>query len=115
MYSVAKIMEMMAITGWRLGDVDNDIRRLVRTFVDVHCPWQAKGRVMRHAMHASEEYERTLIDGIKIHFDPLTWVLLVPSKEHELFTVMVEAETEERAMALQSEYEQKVVQWRDNA
>lgn len=115
MYSVAKIMEMMAITGWRLGDVDNGIRRLIRTFVDVHCPWQAKGRVMRHAMHASEEYERTLIDGIKIHFDPLTWVLLVPSKEHEIFTVMVEAETEERAMALRSEYEQKVVQWRDNA
>lgn len=114
MYSVAKIMEMMAVTGWSLGEVDDAIPKLERTSLDVHCPWQAKGRVMRHAMHASEGFERTLVDGIKIHVDARTWVLLVPSKEHEIFTVIVEAENADHAAALASEYEQKVVQWRDN-
>ena len=115
MYSVAKILEMQAVTGWKLGDVDDGIPRLHRRMREISCPWQAKGRVMRNAMHASEGHDRQLIDGIKIQFDPRTWVLLLPSKEHEIFTVMVEAETWERAAELEAEFEQKVVQWRDNA
>lgn len=115
MYSVAKILEMMAVTGWKLGEVDDQIPRLHRLVHDVPCPWQAKGRVMRYAMHASEGHERHLVDGIKIILDESTWVLLLPSKEHELFTVMVEAQTPERAETLLAEYQQKVVQWRDNA
>jgi mannose-1-phosphate guanylyltransferase/phosphomannomutase len=115
MYSVAKILEMMAITGWRIGQVDASLDRLYRAVRNVPCPWQAKGRIMRHAMHASEEFERQLVDGIKILFDLGTWVLLVPSKEHEIFTVYSEARTQEDAERLASEYEEKVVGWRDNA
>jgi mannose-1-phosphate guanylyltransferase/phosphomannomutase len=114
MYSVAKILEMLAVTGWKLGDLDNSIARLHRTTREVHCPWQAKGRVMRHAMHASEEYERKLVDGIKIHYERDCWILLVPSKEHEQFEVLVEAQTPERMNELADEYAQKVAQWRDN-
>lgn len=115
MYSVGKILEMMAITGLRIGDVDRDMLRLYRAHRNVHCPWQAKGRVMRNAMHASEQFERELVDGIKILFEPHTWVLLIPSKEHEIFTVFAEAPTKETADSLTAEYESKVVQWRDNA
>ncbi|PLX22647.1 MAG: nucleotidyltransferase [Ignavibacteria bacterium] len=115
MYSVAKILEMMAVTGWRLGDLEDSIPHLSRISRTVHCPWKSKGRVMRHAMHASEGMERKLVDGIKIHYDRDTWVLLVPSKEHELFDVHVEAQTPERANELAEEYSQKVAQWRDNA
>ena len=115
MYSVAKILEMMAVTGWKLGEIDEQVPRLHRLVHDVPCPWQAKGRVMRYAMHASEGHERRLVDGIKIIFDEATWVLLLPSKEHEIFTVMVEAQTSERAESLLAEYQEKVVQWRDNA
>jgi mannose-1-phosphate guanylyltransferase/phosphomannomutase len=115
MYSVAKILEMMAVTGWKLGDIDERIPRLHRVMNEVPCPWQAKGRVMRHAMHASDENERQLIDGIKINFGVNRWVLLLPSKEHEVFTVMVEAESESDARDLANEYSEKVVQWRDNA
>ncbi|MBE0645103.1 MAG: NTP transferase domain-containing protein [Bacteroidetes bacterium] len=115
MYSVAKILEMMAITGWRIGEVDRSLLRLCRASRTINCPWQAKGRVMRFAMNASEQHERQLIDGIKILFARHTWVLLVPSKEHEVFMVYTEATTQEEADRLASEYEEKVVQWRDNA
>lgn len=115
MYSVAKILEMMAVTGWKLGEVDAQLPRLHRLQKDIPCPWQAKGRVMRLAMNESEGKQRQLVDGIKIIFSENSWVLLLPSKEHELFTVMVEAETPDGAMQLLAEYEQKVVQWRDNA
>ncbi len=115
MYSVAKILEMMAVTGTRIGEVDRAMPRLYRSSRTVPCPWQAKGRVMRFAMNASENHDRVLIDGIKILFSRDTWVLLVPSKEHEVFMVYAEAGTKEEANRLASEYEERVVQWRDNA
>jgi mannose-1-phosphate guanylyltransferase/phosphomannomutase len=115
MYSVAKILEMMAFTGLRIGEVERGMERLFRASRTVPCPWQAKGRVMRFAMNASENHDRLLIDGIKILFARDTWVLLVPSKEHEIFMVYAEATSQEEADRLASEYEERVVQWRDNA
>lgn len=115
MYSIAKILEMMAVTGWRIGRIDAELPRLYRTVRHIPCPWQAKGRVMRQAMHASEALTRQLVDGIKILLDRETWVLLVPSKEHEIFTVHTEARSQEDADRLAGEYEEKVVAWRDNA
>ncbi|MFA6232585.1 MAG: sugar phosphate nucleotidyltransferase [Bacteroidota bacterium] len=115
MYSVAKILEMMAVTGWRIGEVDRGMFRLYRASRTVPCPWQAKGRVMRYAMNASESHDRQLVDGIKILFARDTWVLLIPSKEHEVFMVYSEAGTQAEADRLAAEYEEKVVQWRDNA
>jgi len=115
MYSIAKILELMAITKLKLGQIDAELEKLHRTQRDVFCDWDAKGRVMRHAMHESEGHERILLDGIKIHFDKRNWVLLLPSKEHTLFHVFVEADSQSRADEMANEYETKVVQWRDNA
>jgi mannose-1-phosphate guanylyltransferase / phosphomannomutase len=115
MFSVGKILEMMAVTGMRLGDADAALPRFHRIDRDIHCPWQEKGKVMRMAMHDSEPAPRELVDGIKVLLGEHTWVLLLPSKEHELFHVYVEAQSLEQAERIAAEYEQKVVQWRDNA
>lgn len=115
MFSVAKILEMMAVTGWSLGQIDGMIDRLQRTQRTIPCEWDAKGRVMRFAMRDSEGLDRRLVDGIKIHFDERTWVLLIPSKEFATFHIWVEADSLERVEQLADEYAQKVVQWRDNA
>ncbi|HOJ04799.1 MAG TPA: sugar phosphate nucleotidyltransferase [Bacteroidota bacterium] len=114
MYNIAKILEMMAVTGWRLGMIDTTVPFYFRRTVDISCPWQAKGRVMRYAMFDSESQRRELIDGIKVHYDDGAWVLLLPSKEFELFHVFVEAHEEQRAAELAREFEEKVVRWRDN-
>jgi phosphomannomutase len=70
--------------------------------------------VMRHAMHVRKHFERQLVDGIKILFDREAWVLLIPSKEHEILPFSSEAGHRE-GRKLASEYEEKVVEWRDNA
>jgi phosphomannomutase len=49
-----------------------------------------------------------------VHYDDGAWVLLLPSKEFELFHVFVEAHNEQRAAELAREFEEKVVRWRDN-
>jgi mannose-1-phosphate guanylyltransferase/phosphomannomutase len=114
MFNIARILEMLAITGLSLTKIDASIERLHRTRRDIPCNWDKKGRVMRHAMHHSEKFTRMLVDGIKIVFDERTSVLLLPNKEHPLFQVYVEADSSEKLHALASEYQEKVVQWRDN-
>jgi mannose-1-phosphate guanylyltransferase / phosphomannomutase len=114
LYSIVKILELMAVTGWKLGEIDASLENLHRVQRDVFCEWDAKGRVMRHAMRDSEQQTRQLIDGIKILFDTRNWVLLLPSKDSPQFHIYAEADTRERAEAIASEYEAKVVRWREN-
>jgi mannose-1-phosphate guanylyltransferase/phosphomannomutase len=116
MYSVAKILEMMAKTGKRLGEFEEEIPRLHMAKRDVNCSWEHKGKVMRHIMHDSEGKRRDLVDGVRIYFDdPDDGIsaLLIPDKERPLFHINTEAHKKETAEQLALEYEKKVTQWRD--
>lgn len=72
MFSLAKILEMMALTGSRLGVLDANFPRLFRVKRDVRCPWDAKGKIMRKIMQETESIaggRRELVDGVRITFD----------------------------------------------
>ena len=116
MYTVAKILEMMAKTGKRLGEIDKGIPRLYMAKRNVNCSWEHKGKVMRKIMHDSEGQRRDLVDGVKIYFDKDgngASALLIPDKDRPLFHVDAEAPQQITAEALASEYEKKIVTWRD--
>ncbi len=113
MFAVAKILEMMAVTGLRLGPLEDRIEKLHQHRAAVSCDWEAKGTVMRHAMRESEHHGRQLIDGIKILSDERTWVLLLPDKEYPLFHITAEAPTPEAAGELAESFRRKVAAWRD--
>jgi mannose-1-phosphate guanylyltransferase/phosphomannomutase len=116
MYSVAKILEMMAKAGARLGEIDRSIPRLANSRREVNCSWEHKGKVMRHIMHDSDGRHRDLVDGVKIHFDNEREgiaVLLIPDKERPLFHIYCQARDQATADSLAAEYETKIVHWRD--
>jgi len=117
MYSVAKILEMMARTGALLGDVDADIPRLAVARKNVNCSWEHKGKVMRHIMYDTEGKRRDLVDGVKVYLDDRqaggVSLLLIPDKERPLFHINVEAPDATIADRIASEYERKVIRWRD--
>jgi mannose-1-phosphate guanylyltransferase/phosphomannomutase len=116
MYSVAKILEMIAATGKTLGMIDREVPRLQRAHRTVNCSWEHKGKVMRNIMHDTEGMRRDLVDGVKVYFDDANVglsALLIPDKERPLFHVSTEATRAEAAEALAAEYEQKIVHWRD--
>jgi mannose-1-phosphate guanylyltransferase/phosphomannomutase len=116
MYSVSKILEMMAITGRSLGSVDSSIPRLASARRNVNCSWEYKGKVMRKIMADSEQFRRDLVDGVKIHFDnggPAISALLIPDKERPLFHITTEGRDQAAADRIADEYEQKVIHWRD--
>ncbi|MDH4070527.1 MAG: sugar phosphate nucleotidyltransferase [Ignavibacteria bacterium] len=115
MYSVARILEMMAKTEMRLGEMEKKLPRLFRAKRNINCSWEHKGKVMRKIMKASEADKRDLVDGIKVYFnsDKGGSVLLIPDKEKPLFHINAEASDQETADTIAQEYEERVMQWRD--
>lgn len=118
MYSFAKILEMMALTNKRLGELDASLPRMIMAKRNVNCSWEHKGKVMRNIMRDSEGTQRDLVDGVKIHLDTngqKASVLLLPDKERPLFHINAEACDKATADHLANQYERKVIQWRDEA
>jgi mannose-1-phosphate guanylyltransferase/phosphomannomutase len=116
MYSVAKILEMMAHSGTLFGQIDREVPTLEMAKRNVNCSWEHKGKVMRHIMLDSEGMRRDLVDGVKIYFDGEyrgASTLLIPDKERPLFHINAEANNRQAAEAIATEYEKKVIRWRD--
>jgi len=116
MYSVAKILELMAQSGKLLGEIDHEVPRLFVAKRNVNCSWEHKGKVMRNIMRDSDGQKRDLVDGVRIYFDRSTngvSALLIPDKERPLFHINAEAHDQQTADILATEYEKKVMKWRD--
>ncbi len=116
MYSVAKILEMMALAGKRFGVLDKEVPTLHLMKRSVYCPWDRKGKVMRYMMHDTEGMQRILVDGIKIIIESdaaSTSVLMWPDRAKPLFHVNAESTEKNIALSLLNTYEEKIVGWRD--
>jgi mannose-1-phosphate guanylyltransferase/phosphomannomutase len=114
LYSISKILEMLARTGYVLAELDQSLPKRHQARVSIPCPWDAKGHVMRRAMEFSGEMRRDLIDGVKVFNDENdTSVLLVPDKEKGEFTVIAEANDSETAKDEADRFVMHVSSWRD--
>ncbi len=113
LYSIAKILEMLAQTGYVLADLDQRLPKRHQVKSAIPCPWEVKGKVMRRAMEYSDGLERELIDGVKIFNDGHS-VLLLPDKERGEFNIVAEADDPESAKDIADQYQQRVQQWRDS-
>lgn len=114
MYSLAKLLECIAITKKLLGELDKETPRLHFVKKTVPCAWHAKGRVMRRLMKDSEPQRRDLIEGVKIF--PLnagahTSVFLNPDRTRPMFHIHAESEDADIARRLAEEYETKILRW----
>ncbi|HEY4613674.1 MAG TPA: sugar phosphate nucleotidyltransferase, partial [Bacteroidota bacterium] len=114
MFSVAKLLECMAITKKRLGELDAETPRLHFVKKTVPCAWHAKGRVMRRLMKASEPMRRDLVEGVKVYppnKGDHTSIFLNPDRSRPMFHIHVEADEASTAQELAQEYEAKILQW----
>jgi mannose-1-phosphate guanylyltransferase / phosphomannomutase len=114
MYSIAKLIEYIAKTGKKLGDLDHETIHLRSEKRKVQCPWHIKGRVMRKLMEDSENVPRELVEGVKLspmHLDTNTTVLINPDHAKPVFHIIAESSNVETAQKLVQEYEEKVKCW----
>ncbi len=113
LYSIAKILEMLAETKYVLAELDQNLAKRHQIKASVPCPWELKGKVMRHAMEFSESLERQLVDGVKMFMDSSS-ILILPDKERGEFTIVAEADNADDARDLADQFHSRVQSWRDS-
>lgn len=116
MFAAAKILELLALTERKFGALDREVPRLSMVKRMVPCPWELKGKIMRHFMKESENKKSDFVDGIKLYLnsgESASSVFVIPDKERALFHIRVEAVERSLASSLADEYERKIMKWRD--
>ena len=114
MYSLSKILECLALSKRRLGELDSETPRLHMIKRAVPCPWNLKGQVMRYLMKDTERMPRELIDGVKVfphQGDRLTSVLLIPDRTRPVFHISSESGDAAIAQQLGNEFDAKLHVW----
>ena len=116
MYSIAKLLECIARTKKRIGELDNETPRLNFIKRNISCPWHMKGRIMRKLTEESEGISRDLIEGIKLYPAEIgrhTSILLNPDRARPVFHINAESIDVAMAQKLVNEYELKIKKWID--
>jgi len=111
MFAISKILELMALTELKIGEIEEKLPKLYLKRLSIPCPRDLKGKVMRYATLESEKFKRQLIDGVKIFFDDLTWILILPDRQRSEVHLFVESNDEKMVDKLIAEYSEKVKSW----
>ncbi len=111
MFAISKILELMALTELKIGEIEEKLPKLCLKRLSIPCPRDLKGKVMRYATLESEKFKRQLIDGVKIFFDDLTWILILPDRQRSEVHLFVESNNEKMVDKLIAEYSEKVKSW----
>ncbi|MDQ7797687.1 MAG: mannose-1-phosphate guanyltransferase [Candidatus Edwardsbacteria bacterium] len=108
MLSITKILELMALTGSKLGSITSEIPPSHMVKKNIPCPWSKKGLVLRTLMEQTKDHpEKQFIDGIKLFYGR-DWVQVLPDPNRELFHINAEADDQNRAQELVNEYTRKI-------
>ncbi len=110
MFAFAKTLEMLSWLQRPLSEFSAELPEVYLSTVDVRCPWEAKGKVMRRLTEESRGQggRAELIDGIKLKDSEREWVLVLPDASEPLFHVFAEGRNEEDAHARARQYVEKI-------
>lgn len=111
-FATAKLFEFIARSDKPLSKIISELPPFYICTQQIPCPWEAKGKVMRHAMEFAEKYKTVLLDGVKILLSEDEWVLILPDPDKPFVKVTVESSTEKRLQELTKEICAKVEQWK---
>jgi mannose-1-phosphate guanylyltransferase/phosphomannomutase len=100
---LVKVLEFLAREEIKLSELIEVIPEFHRREEAIECPWEAKGKVMRSLIEQTPKEKIELVDGVKVRHED-GWTLVLPDSEEPIFHVYTEAETPERAEALNREY-----------
>ena len=101
--ATVKILEMMATTRTRLGELRKQFEKYHMKTVSIPCPWSKKGQVMRRLITSTENKKRQLIDGVRI-LENGTSILMAPDRVQASFTLRVESLSKEETNGLIDKY-----------
>jgi mannose-1-phosphate guanylyltransferase/phosphomannomutase len=102
--TTAKLLEFLATQQTSLADVVAGLPDFHVNHLQVSCPWEAKGTVMRLLNEQYKDRRADLIDGIKILLGEGEWVLVLPDPDFPRFHIYAEAQTDGQVQELTDRY-----------
>jgi mannose-1-phosphate guanylyltransferase/phosphomannomutase len=110
MMSTAKLMELLAREGKPLSHFLQQVPQKAQAAKKVPCSWEMKGAIMRRLIEDTEGEKRDLIDGVKVHRNGSS-VMILPDADAALFHVTAESEDGAKAEDLAAAYAEKIRKW----
>jgi len=102
-FTIARVLEMLAKTGTSLGALRGRIPAVTHRTAVEFCPWEVKGRVMRTMMERHMRDRVDLTDGVKVFVDD-GWVLVAPDPDRPEYYVIASTTDPGHADRLVEEY-----------
>ncbi|MBI1892935.1 MAG: nucleotidyltransferase, partial [Candidatus Rokubacteria bacterium] len=103
MAAAIKLLEMMAKLDVRLHHLTRSVPETHLIQVEVTCPNEQKGRVMRQLVESAKGETAELVEGVRIHKNE-AWVAAIPHPDRAVFQIIAEAPTREAAQQLATTY-----------
>lgn len=107
MAGLVKILDFMSINNYKLSDLVDMIPDFYIDKKEVECPWEAKGKVIRHIMQENSGQGIETLEGVKV-FQEGGWVLVLPDAEKPVCNVISESYSAEFAEELTNIYINKI-------
>ncbi|MGK7940804.1 MAG: sugar phosphate nucleotidyltransferase [Crocosphaera sp.] len=109
MFSIAKLLEMLATQGRSLVQIQAELPRVSHKFYSLRCPWKVKGSLMRYLVEIHNPENLQLVDGVKI-INPQNdnWVLILPDAGEPLVHIVANSDDREWVDVHLKEYRDKV-------
>jgi mannose-1-phosphate guanylyltransferase / phosphomannomutase len=111
MSAVVRILEMMARLDVRLHQLTRAVPESHMSRLEVPCPDERKGAVMRRLIEATKGADVELIEGVRVRMGE-DWVAAIPDADRAIFHVIAEAGDRERAQRLAEEFRDRITGWR---
>lgn len=104
LYALGKVLELVSTSDAPLSHLVEQVPVAHLAHLEIACPWDLKGVVMRRMTEKLHEGRVSLVDGIKVFLDRSEWALILPDAEEPLFHVYSEAGDDPRAEELAQTY-----------
>ena len=111
LYATVRLLELLIGAKRTLSEVIDATPPVHVARLQVDCPWEEKGRVMRMLAQDPETERTRQVDGVKHQRDG-EWVLVLPDADRPLFNVYAEANDDDRAWTLVQEYADRLERMR---
>jgi mannose-1-phosphate guanylyltransferase/phosphomannomutase len=111
MSAAVRILEMMARLDVRLHQLAGTVPESHIVRLEVPCPDERKGAVMRRLIAATKGEHAELIEGVRVHMGD-DWVAAIPDADRATFHVVAEAAHRDRAQRLAEEFRDRITGWR---
>jgi mannose-1-phosphate guanylyltransferase/phosphomannomutase len=106
--AVALLLELWAAEDRPLSALVAELPEVNLVHEDVHCPWAAKGLVMRTLIDEAKGYDTDNLDGLKVYLDE-GWVSLMPDPDQPRFHIYAEGRTADESAELRDRYRARLI------